>query len=398
MTNESIINKFVNNLPFELHIFDPIVGRYGACGPGTYHSKRIQKYIETGDTSHIYKNDLDKACFYHDSAYNKYKDVPNRHIADKKLMDEAFIIANDQSKDGYERALASLVYKFFEKKIQMGQGLVEDRAILAEELHRTIRHNFPRRRVEVFKPNEILACDLIDMNQHRDDGYRYILTAQDIFTKYSFAIPLKSKKTEELIEAFKTIFKSHKPEKIWVDQETGIHSKKFQEFLDAQEIQVYSTASEIKVSVIERFNRTLKEWLYKQFTKNDSTKWLKILPALVEKYNNRKHSTTKLTPNEAYETKNENIIRQRINDDHRVAKKPKFKVGDRVRMYRWKREFEKGYTPKWTKEIFIIDSVNKRTNPPVYYVKDLNGEIISVPFQQNKSAGFYGVELQKTKL
>ena len=76
----------------------------------------------------------------------------------------------------------------------------------------------------------------------------------------------------------------------------------------------------------------------------------------------------------------------------------KFKVGDRVRMYRWKREFEKGFTPKWTKEIFVINAVNKRTNPLVYYLKDLNGEIINVPFQEHKPAGFYGEELQKTKL
>src|SRR5277367_2626019 len=102
-------------------------------------------------------------------------------------MDEAFIIANDHSKDGYQRALASLVYKFFEKKIQWGQGIQEEREILAQELHRPIRHNFQRRKVKVSKPNEILACDLIDMNQQKEDGYRYILTAQDIFTKYSYA-------------------------------------------------------------------------------------------------------------------------------------------------------------------------------------------------------------------
>ena len=77
MANDSIINKFVNNLPFELHLFDPKNGVYSACGPGTKHYERIKKYIETGDTKHIFKNELDKACFYHDSSYSKYKDVPN---------------------------------------------------------------------------------------------------------------------------------------------------------------------------------------------------------------------------------------------------------------------------------------------------------------------------------
>ena len=86
------------------------------------------------------KNELDKYCFYHDSVYDKYKDVPNRQVADKKLMDGAFQIASDESKNGYERMLASMIYKFFDKKIQMGQGVKED--TLADELHKPIRHNF----------------------------------------------------------------------------------------------------------------------------------------------------------------------------------------------------------------------------------------------------------------
>ena len=159
---------------------------------------------------------------------------------------------------------------------------------------------FKRRRVNVYKPNDILAVDLVDMVNNRDEGYRYILTAQDVFTKYSFAIPLKTKKTEELIKAFKTIFKTHKFAKIWTDQETGIYSNQFQEFLLNEDVGLYSTASEKKVSVIERFNRTLKEWMYKEFTKTKSTKWLKLLPKLVDRYNNRVHSTTKVKPIDAY--------------------------------------------------------------------------------------------------
>ena len=394
MSNDSIINKFVNNLPIELHLYDPVVGKYAACGPGTKHKDRTEKYIQTGDTSHIFKNELDKYCFYHDNAYDKYKDVPNRQIADKKLMDGALSIASDQSKNGYERMLASMIYKFFDKKIQMGQGVKED--ILADELHKPIRHNFTRRRVNVYKPNDILAVDLVDMVNNKDEGYRYILTAQDIFTKYSFAIPLKTKKTEELINAFKTIFKTHKFAKIWTDQETGIYSTQFQEFLLSENVGLYSTASEIKVSIIERFNRTLKEWMYKEFTKTNNTKWLKLLPKLIDRYNNRVHTTTKVKPIDAY--KDTDDINERINTEHSIKRKPKLKVGDRVRMYRWKKDYEKGYTPRWTTEIFTIDSINKLSNPTVYYLKDSNNELIEVPYQPNKPAGFYSEELQKTKL
>ena len=101
MVNDSVINRFVNNLPFEMHLWDPIVGKYAAAGPGTKHKARLEKYLQTGDTNYIFKNELDKACFYHDAAYSKYTDVANRQIADKKLMDECVRIANDTSYDGY---------------------------------------------------------------------------------------------------------------------------------------------------------------------------------------------------------------------------------------------------------------------------------------------------------
>ena len=85
-----------------------------ACGPFTKNKERIQKFK---DTSHIYKNELDKACFQHDMAYGDFKDLPKRTAADKVLRDKAFKIASDQ-KYGYQRGLASMVYKFFDKKSQ----------------------------------------------------------------------------------------------------------------------------------------------------------------------------------------------------------------------------------------------------------------------------------------
>jgi hypothetical protein len=121
--NDSVMNKFINNLPVELHLYDPVVGHYSACGPGTRTADRIKKYVETGDTNQIYKNELDKNCFYHDVAYGKHKDVSNRLNADKVLMDAAIGIANDPSKNEWERKLAGLVALFFHKKIQAGIGI-----------------------------------------------------------------------------------------------------------------------------------------------------------------------------------------------------------------------------------------------------------------------------------
>ena len=89
---------------------------YSACGPFTKNKKRIQKFKETGDTDYIYKNELDKACFQHDMAYGDFKDLKRRTFSDKVLKDKGFNIAKNPNYDGYQRGLASMVYKFFEKK------------------------------------------------------------------------------------------------------------------------------------------------------------------------------------------------------------------------------------------------------------------------------------------
>ena len=99
----------------EMHLKQPGF-TYSACGPFTKNKERIQKFKETGDTSYIYKNELDKACFQHDMAYGNFKDLARRTFSDKILSDKAFNIANNPIYDGYQRELASMVYKFFDKK------------------------------------------------------------------------------------------------------------------------------------------------------------------------------------------------------------------------------------------------------------------------------------------
>ena len=89
---------------------------YSACGPFTKHKQRIQKFKETGDTKYVNRNELDKACFAHDVAYFDSKGLTKRTVADKNLRDKAFNIAKDPKYDGYQRGLASMVYKFFDKR------------------------------------------------------------------------------------------------------------------------------------------------------------------------------------------------------------------------------------------------------------------------------------------
>ena len=120
----NIINKFLlvgDTFMPEMHLRQPQF-TYSACGPFTKHKQRIQKFKGTGDKNYIHKNELDKACFAHDAAYSNSKDLTKRIVADKILRDKAFNIAKDPKYDGYQRGLASMVYKVFHKKYK-GSGV-----------------------------------------------------------------------------------------------------------------------------------------------------------------------------------------------------------------------------------------------------------------------------------
>ena len=95
---------------------------YIACGPFTKNKERIQKFKETEDSRYIYQNELDKACFQHDMAYGDFKDVIRRRASDKILRDKAFNFAKNPKYDGYQRGLASMIYKCFDKKTS-GRGI-----------------------------------------------------------------------------------------------------------------------------------------------------------------------------------------------------------------------------------------------------------------------------------
>ena len=99
----------------EMYLKQPVF-TYSVCQPFTKNKERIQKFKETGDTSYIYKNKLDKACFQHDMAYGDFKDLKRRTASDKILRDKAFNIAKNPKYDGYQRGLVSMVYKFFESR------------------------------------------------------------------------------------------------------------------------------------------------------------------------------------------------------------------------------------------------------------------------------------------
>ena len=149
---------------------------YSACGPFTKDKERIQNFKETGDSKYIYRNELDKACFQHDMAYGDFKDLARRTVSDKFLRDKAFNIAKDPKYDGYQRGLASMVFKFFDKKTS-GSGIKHSEQ-LAEELHKPIIGKFKERKVYSSFRDNIWGADLGDMQLSKFDkgiSFYYIL-------------------------------------------------------------------------------------------------------------------------------------------------------------------------------------------------------------------------------
>ena len=218
----NIINNFLlagDKLMPEMHLRQPRFV-YSACGPFTRHQERIKEFKRTGDTRYIYRNELDKACFQHNSAYADHKDLINRTEADNVLRDKADDIANNPEYDGYQRGLASMVYKFFDKK-STGSGIASS-SILADELHKPIIKKFNKRKVYSQFKNNIWGVDLTDMQSlsKKNKGIKYLLCAIDLYSKYAFVVPLKDKKGISIVNAFDEIIKqsNRKPNKIWVDQ------------------------------------------------------------------------------------------------------------------------------------------------------------------------------------
>ena len=139
-----IVNKFLllgDKFIPEMHLKQPGF-TCSACGPFTKNKERIEKFMQTWNTDFIYKNELNKACFQHDMAYGKTKDLVKRTQSDKVLKDKAFKIGSNPNYDGYQRGLASMVYKFFDKKSK-GSGIInEPNYQLANELHKPIIRKF----------------------------------------------------------------------------------------------------------------------------------------------------------------------------------------------------------------------------------------------------------------
>ena len=259
----------------------------------------------------------------------------------------------------------------------MESGIMKNSySILGDELHKPVIKKINKIKVDSQFKDNIWGVDLADtiLLSKQNKGIKYLLCAIDLFSKYAFVVPLKDKKGISITNAFKKIIKQsgRKPNKIWVDQGNEFYNQDFKKWLSSNNIIMYSTYNEGKSVVAERFIRTLKNKLYKHMTATTKNVYYNVLDDVVSEYNNTKHSTIKMKPKDVGDdtTKSSAIARnKRVYIDEHNEKSARYNVGDRVRISRLKNILAKGYTPNWSKEIFIINKIND-TVPYTYNLKD----------------------------
>jgi hypothetical protein len=251
-------------------------------------------------------------------------------------------------------------------------------------LHKPARKRFRRRRILVSGLDDQFEADLVDVGgiAKYNNNFKFLLTCIDSLSKYAFVVPIKDKSGPTLVKALKTIFKKRKPRKLRTDQGKEFLNRHVQSYLKQMNIIFFTSNNETKSAIVERFNRTLRSRMWRYFTATKQQRYVDVLPQLVESYNKSVHSTTGIAPIHVNVKNAETVWRKVYNYPNKnIMKKPKFRVGDYVRLSKVKKTFEKGYRANWTKEVFQIKRVYKKTLPE-YSVIDLKGEDILGRFME----------------
>lgn len=247
--------------------------------------------------------------------------------------------------------------------------------------HKVRRNKFRRRTVTSPGIDYLWQADIVFLPKYvrENDGNSCLLTVVDVFSKYGFAIPMPSKKSSDVIQAFDSILNSsnRKPKKLECDLGTEFWSAAFQKYVKSKDIHIYNNYSDFGACLVERFNRTICTKISRYLTLIGRKRYIDKLPQILQSYNNTPHSRTKIAPCKVNKYNEMDIWLE----SHKLlytkkCAKPLFNLYDRVRIDKTKGIFEKGYWPSFTTELFEICEVIPSI-PVTYRIKDMNGEQIS---------------------
>lgn len=274
----------------------------------------------------------------------------------------------------------------------------------AYTLHKPIRKHFKRNQTIVGGIDHQWQADLADLSDiaRANDGMRYLLTVIDCFSKYAWVIPVKRKDAATTLGAFHKLFAQsapRKPKRLQTDKGKEFLNSKVQTYLEGLKVKHFTTNSDTKASIVERFNRTLKSRMYTYFSANNTNTYMDVLPQLVKSYNNSVHRTIGMSPSKVTKL-NEKKIWNRVYGKSAAAPSLPHKPltqNETVRISKSKTAFDKGYLPNWTEELFKVkDSVPNRKR--VYKLTDFAKEDIAGSFYPeeiqviNKDNDIYLVE------
>ena len=246
--------------------------------------------------------------------------------------------------------------------------------IINEIYSKPPKKNYITNKTDVYYIDDIWSLDILDLKDYgpgNNRNYRYVLVIIDNFSKFGWTIPLKNKNAQTIKTSFENIFTSskRKPNLIETDRGKEFYNKIFQDFLNKNNIKLYSRNSSYGAVFADRFNKTIRDLLKRPVFEKGDGKWIDILPTITKQYNNRVHSSTKLTPIQASMEKNEGFVYKNLLDKRKKIK-PKYEIGDLVRTADLRKTFSKGDTTNWSYKLYKITQIIKDTIPS-YHIDNL---------------------------
>ena len=241
------------------------------------------------------------------------------------------------------------------------------------------KKNYPTNKTDVYYIDDIWSLDILDLNDYgpkNNRGYRYALVTIDNFSKYGWTVPLKNKNAQTIKDSFENILinSKRKPNLLESDRGREFYNNIFQDFLNKNNIKLYSRNSSYGAVFAERFNRTIRDLLKKIVFQHGDANWIDVLPTITKQYNNRVHSSTKLSPKDASLKKNEGLVYKNLLDKRKKIK-PKYEIGDLVRTADLKKTFSKGDTTNWSYKLYKITEIVNDTIPS-YKINNLSERYI----------------------
>ena len=229
------------------------------------------------------------------------------------------------------------------------------------------KKNYITNKTDVYYIDDIWSLDVLDLKDYgpkNNRGYRYVLVTIDNFSKFGWTVSLKNKNAQTIKDSFENILinSKRKPNLIETDRGKEFYNNIFQDFLNKNDIKLYSRNSSYGAVFAERFNRTIRDLLKKIVFEQGDAKWIDILATITEQYNNRRHSSTKLSPKDASLKKNEGYVYKNLLDKRKKVK-PKFQINNLVRSADLKKTFSKGDTTNWSYKLYKITEIINDTIP-----------------------------------